>query len=181
MEEILDIYNQNKKITERKHIRGNNTLRENEYVLVVEIALINLKNQILLAKRSENKKNNPLKWETTQGSVKSGESSLKGAVREIQEELGIKIQEKELKHIKTIRDENEHIFKDLFLLHKDMDEKELSFTDGEVINAKWFSMSEFEEMRKRSKLSSNMNFNSEIIKKYITDDRFIIRGENHEE
>ena len=73
MEEILDIYDANKEKTEKKHIRGNDTLKTNEYVVVVEALILNSKGQILLGQRSANKKRNPLKWETTQGSVKSGE------------------------------------------------------------------------------------------------------------
>ena len=64
MEEILDIYDANKVKTEKKHIRGNDTLKANEYVVVVETLILNSKGQILLGQRSENKKRNPLKWES---------------------------------------------------------------------------------------------------------------------
>ena len=56
MEEILDIYDANKVKTEKKHIRGNDTLKANEYVVVVEVLILNSKGQILLGQRSENKK-----------------------------------------------------------------------------------------------------------------------------
>ena len=56
MEEILDIYDANKVKTEKKHIRGNDTLKANEYVVVVETLILNSKGQILLGQRSENKK-----------------------------------------------------------------------------------------------------------------------------
>lgn len=54
MEEILDIYDENKVKTEKKHIRGNDTLKTNEYVIVVEALILNSKGQILLGQRSEN-------------------------------------------------------------------------------------------------------------------------------
>ena len=167
MEEILDIYDENKIKTEKKHIRGNNTLKENEYVLVVEIPIINFKDQILLAQRSETKKRNPLKWETTQGSVKSGENSKEAAIRELREELGINISKDELHYLETEKDVDEHIFKDMFYVRKNIDMKEICFSDGEVKDAKWVDINEFKKMNIEGQLANNMNFNLNKIYKII--------------
>lgn len=163
MEEILDIYDENKVKTEKKHIRGNNTLKANEYVVVVEALVLNSKKQILLGQRSENKKRNPLKWETTQGSVKSGENSKEAAVRELKEELGINISKDSLNYVQTLKDDNEHIFKDMFWVKEDIGVNEIKFTDGEVINAKWVDIDEFNNMNQLNQLASNMDFDLEKI------------------
>lgn len=163
MEEVLDIYDINKAKTEKKYIRGSNTLKTNEYVLVVEIIIINSQNEILLGQRSESKKINPLKWETTQGSVKNGENSREAAVRELNEELGINISKESLNYLETLKDDNEHIFKDMFWIRQDIDINKINFTDGEVINAKWVNINQFKNMNKLNQLASNMDFNLEKI------------------
>lgn len=163
MEEILDIYDENKVKTEKKHIRGNDTLKPNEYVVVVEALLLNSKGQILLGQRSENKRRNPLKWETTQGSVKSGENSKEAVVRELKEELGLDIAKESLNYVQTLKDDDEHIFKDMFWVKKDIDINEINFTDGEVVDAKWVDINEFNNMNKLNQLASNMDFDLDKI------------------
>ena len=164
MEEILDIYDANKVKTEKKHIRGNDTLKANEYVVVVETLILNSKGQILLGQRSENKKRNPLKWETTQGSVKSGEDSKIAAIRELKEELGIEVSEGNLNYVQTLKDDDEHIFKDMFWAKKDIDINLVRLTDGEVVDAKWVDINEFNNMSKLNQLASNMDFDLDKIK-----------------
>lgn len=167
MEEILDIYDSNKIKTSKKYIRGSNNLKEDEYVIVVEIIIFNSKNEILLSQRAGNKKINPLKWETTQGSVKSGEYSKEGAIRELKEELGIIINKEDLKYFETIKDEKEHIFKEMFWVNKDIELDNIKFADGEVIDVKWFNINDFEKLYKSNELANNMNFNLENIFKIL--------------
>ena len=163
MEEILDIYDENKVKTEKKHMRGSGTLRTNEYVVVVEVLILNSKGQILLGQRSKNKKRNPLKWETTQGSVKSGENSEEAAARELKEELGLNIAKESLNYVQTLKDDDEHIFKDMYWAKKDIDINDVKFTDGEVVDAKWVDINEFNNMSKLNQLASNMDFDLDKI------------------
>lgn len=163
MEEILDIYDENKVKTEKKHMRGSGTLRTNEYVVVVEVLILNSKGQILLGQRSENKKRNPLKWETTQGSVKSGENSEEAAARELKEELGLNIAKESLNYVQTLKDDDEHIFKDMYWAKKDIDINDVKFTDGEVVDAKWVDIKDFNNMNKLNQLASNMDFDLDKI------------------
>ena len=163
MEEILDIYDENKVKTEKKHIRGSGTLRTNEYVVVVEVLILNSKGQILLGQRSENKKRNPLKWETTQGSVKSGENSEEAAARELKEELGLNIAKESLNYVQTLKDDDEHIFKDMYWAKIDIDINDVKFTDGEVVDAKWVDIKDFNNMNKLNQLASNMDFDLDKI------------------
>lgn len=163
MEEILDVYDENKVKTEKKHIREDYILKANEYILVVEVLILNSKGEILLGQRSKNKNKNPLKWEATQGSVKSGENSVKAAARELQEELGIDVQEEELNYVMTSKDDYEHTFKDMFWVKKDIDINEVKFTDGEVVDAKWVDINEFNNMNNLNQLSSDMDFDLDKI------------------
>lgn len=161
--EVLDVYNDKKELTGKKYIRGSNNLKENEYVMVIEIIVLNMKNEILLSKRAENKKINPLKWETTQGSVRAGENSIEAVKRELNEELGLTIHN-DIDFFKTIKDKREHIFKDLFFTRGNLKISEVKFLDGEVIDAKWVTIDQFIKMKKRGELAQNMNFNVKYIR-----------------
>ena len=167
MKEILDIYDSNKVKTAKTYIRGSNNLKQDEYVIVIEVAIINSNNQILLSQRSGNKKLNPLKWETTQGSVKSGEDSKLATVRELNEELGISLNKENLNYFKTIKDDEEHIFKDMFCIKENIDLNSIKFTDNEVIDVKLVDIDEFYKMNKSNQLASNMNFNLENLKQLV--------------
>ena len=58
------------------------------YHLSVSVWIVNQQGQYLLSQRHP-KKQYPLYWECTGGSVLSGETSLQGAIREVKEELGM--------------------------------------------------------------------------------------------
>ena len=167
MKEILDIYDENRKITGKVYERGSNLLKSNEYVIVVEIIIFNMQNEILLSRRSESKKINPLKWETTQGSVKSKENSKEAAIRELKEELGVGITENELHFYKTIIDTKEHVFKDLFWIRKSIKLNEIHFMDGEVIDAKWVTIEKIKTMYNSNELANNMNFTYDYINELL--------------
>lgn len=142
--EKLDIYNENKiktgKIIERKE---EVTIEKNEFVLAVQCWIINTKNEILLTKRKLDKKFGGM-WEPTSGLVKSGEDSIQGIKREIKEEIGIEIEDKELKLLKTVK--GEETIRDIYIINKDIALEDIKFNDGEVINAKYVTIEEFEKM-----------------------------------
>ena len=86
--EIWDLYDENKNVTGRYCIRGNE-IPDNLYHLVVHVWIKNSKGEYLISQRSENRPKFPLKWECVGGSVLKGETSLQGALRETKEEIGI--------------------------------------------------------------------------------------------
>lgn len=146
--EFLDIYDKDKnktgKIIERETAV---TLNEDEFVNSVQCWIINADNKILLTKRRINKKNGGT-WEPTVGLVQSGETSLQGIKRELQEEIGLFLDDNELKLISTKLDKSEkyNFIRDTYIVKKDIDLKNISFNDGEVIDVKYVTIDEFEEM-----------------------------------
>lgn len=89
MREYLDIFDENNKsLNEKKerkivHEKG---LWHRE----ISVWIINEKNDILIQKRAETKKLAPNKWSLCAGHVMTGETIIEAALREIEEEVGIK-------------------------------------------------------------------------------------------
>lgn len=142
--EKLDIYDENRvktgKIIERKEGKS---VDGNEYVLAVQCWIINTKKEILLTQRKLDKKDGG-KWEPTSGLVQSGENSIQGVKRELREEIGIGIDDRELKLFKTVKEGN--TIRDIYVVNKDISIDDIKFCDGEVINAKYVTIEEFEKI-----------------------------------
>lgn len=163
MSELIDVYNSKKertgKVVERK--RGA-FLEKGEYIIAVVCWIINSDGKILLTQRKLDKHNGGL-WEPTAGLVVSGESSLHGIIREVDEEIGININKSEIKLIKEIVEERPDVsfFRDIYLIRKNIDLNSIKYKDGEVVNAKYVTIDEFKFML----------FNKEILEqlKYFVD------------
>lgn len=165
MNDIVDIYNENKEKTGKTKIRHIDTLEEAEYLIGVQATIINSKKEILISQRSEKKEKAPLMWECNGGAVIAGETSLQGILREVQEELGIIFQETEAIFLKTVK--KEHKFKDIYLFIKDINISDITFQDGEAIAAKWVTMEEFMKMYKNNEIVQNVDFGREDYQKCL--------------
>ena len=86
--EIWDLYDENRELLGKDHVRGEQ-LPIGGYHLVVHVWIRNSKGEYLIAQRSANRPTNPLMWECVDGSVVKGEDSLQGVLREVKEEVGI--------------------------------------------------------------------------------------------
>lgn len=91
--EIWDLYNENRQLTGRDHIRGEE-IPLGYFHLVVHVWIRNSEGNYLISQRSVNRPMNPLKWECVGGSVLKGEDSLTGALRETKEEVGLTLDPK---------------------------------------------------------------------------------------
>ena len=94
MTEIWDIYDKNGNKTGRTMQRG--IPKDGDYMLCVHMYLFNPKGEVLVQKRSKNKESHPGEWDITGGAAISGESSIDAILRETEEEVGIKLDEKDL-------------------------------------------------------------------------------------
>ena len=166
--ELWDVYNIDRekagKVIDRHSFE---ILQNGEYHLVAEAIIINSKQEILMSKRAASKTKYPLMWECNGGSVKSGEDTLQAILRELKEELGIKLNKDEAIFYKTIRDDKAKDFKDIWIFRKNIDLKELLFTDNEVIEAKWVSIKQFEKMRKHNDIVPTIDFDEKELKNII--------------
>lgn len=166
MKEKWDIYNEEKRQTGKKCFRDVRKLKSGEYHLVVTAIILNENNEILISKRAGYKKH-PNMWECCGGSVKSGESSLEGMLREIKEELGIVFNKREAMYLKTIKSEENHDFKDLWVFKRNIKDNEITKPDGEVIDTKWVKIEEFNKMLNNNEFVPTIDFNEDLYNRAI--------------
>lgn len=138
------------------------------YHLGADVWIINSEDKILIQKRAPFKKLEPNVWAMTGGSVIVGETSLNTIVREAKEELGINIDEKELKLATKFR--TGHVWVDTYILKCDYDIEEMEFQKEEVSEAKWATWEEIDELVKNNNFIKNRwEFVSQILKKEINE------------
>lgn len=155
MEEIWDVYDENKRKTGETMKRVPYVYTPGKYNLIVTATILNSKNEILISKRAENKKFG-LMWELPGGAVRAGETSLEGILREVKEEIGVKFTKKEAIFLKELKREKD--FKDIWLFKRDVKDEEIKFADGEVIDTKWVSIEEFLKMFEEKQIVPGVNF-----------------------
>ena len=119
---------------------------------VVHIWILNSKGQLLIQKRSKEKSFFPNAWDVTVGGhVGLGEASIVSCRREMEEELGLKLNENKFEFLFSFADQmtyknmvvNE--IADVYLVKMDLEIKDLKFQKEEVSTAKWISKEEFFE------------------------------------
>lgn len=138
--EYTDLYDENKNLTGEKIFREKGTkliVPKGRYSVVVLAFIENSKGEFLFQMTSKRKKN---VWATTGGHVKSGQTSKKAIIEEIKEELGIDINDDEVKLFKTYKYDD--AFKDVFYIKKDIDINSLTYQEDEVEYVKYLTKDE---------------------------------------
>ena len=142
MIEYWDLYNVDREKIGKPHMRGE-PLEQGTYHLVVNVWIVNSKNEVLITRRHPKKELWGGLWEcSAAGGVIAGEDSLQGALRETEEEIGIKLPPSDAVLIQTITRKDD--IRDTFLFRKDINIEDLTFHPDEVVDAKWVTRSEFE-------------------------------------
>lgn len=142
--ELVDVYNsKHEPLGYTKKRKG---LDIGEYRLSAFIWIINDKDELLIQQRLGSTNRFPDMWGATAGGVRAGESSLEGAIRETEEELGIILKEDELEFIGSTRRDFDYV--EVWLCKKNISLEEINFNKEEVQDIKWVSIDEFKEMLK---------------------------------
>jgi isopentenyldiphosphate isomerase len=158
--ELWDIFNSNRELMPYKKPRKSE-LSDSEYHIAVRMWIVNSQGMILLSLRNSNKSGSLL-WECTGGSVISGESRLDAAVREVYEELGITLDSNSAKLISSERRGKHHDFYDIWLFKKDIKHEEFKLDLDEVVDVKWVTIIEFDQMCKEGYIMPTLSFFSKI-------------------
>lgn len=114
--------------------------------------IIDKDSNILLQKRSANKKLWPNKWDVTIGGhVNAGEFGRQALIRECKEELGIDITDDEIKYListTSVYNKNGYInnhYDECYLITKNVNIEDLKLQEEEVSEAKYFPKEEILE------------------------------------
>lgn len=125
--EICDIYDIYGNRTGKTFIRGE-PLSDGQFVMVVDVWIVNSKDEILIQKRSPYKKDLPDTWATHSGCVLAGESSQQACIREPLEEIGIHILPSQIH--KLNRKLRGRLLSENFVVEQDFDVRDARFTGG---------------------------------------------------
>ena len=142
--EKWDLYTLDRVKTNRVITRGDD-IPKNLYHLVVHVCIFNAKNQMLIQQRQTFKKGWPNMWDVTVGgSAMIGENSRQAAVREVAEELGLKIDLENTPPV--ITKYFSEGFDDIYILEKEIDISNLILQYEEVQAVKWAGIEEILDM-----------------------------------
>lgn len=151
--EFLDVVDEDNqllgKVEEREVIH-----REGIWHREIAIWVMNEEGEILLQKRALSKKTNPGKWGLTAGHIDAGEKEIIGAIREIKEEIGIVVTEKDLKELLCIKCSDVHseskIFNNYYAYHYflrvNQTIEEYKIQKKELSEVKYFTLEELEKI-----------------------------------
>ena len=141
--EFFDVFDKNRKPLNKILPRGSK-LQEIEFNQGAEIWIINRDNEFLISQRSINK-SHPNLWECPGGCSIAGENTLQTIKREILEELGIDLNNKEPLFIDTILYKSQFVDIYIIKLNK-LNLDDLILQKDEVQNAKFVSITNLEKM-----------------------------------
>ena len=145
--EPVDLFDENRaplgKIAERRGERA-----KGEYQSIVHICMFNSRGQLLIQKRSKEKKTWAELWDVSAaGGVDAGESSRQAAQRECWEELGYRLDLSDKRPAITL-----HIprgFDDFYIVNCDVSEEALTLQAEEVTAVRWVTKEDVLELLKR--------------------------------
>lgn len=172
MEELIDILDQN-------GIKTGETLSRTEihkqglWHRIIVVAIIDKNGHLLMQQRSDNKDTNPGKWDiSTAGHVSAGQTSEEAAVREISEEVGLDIDENQLKYICTYKNianvKENYIDKqiyDFYIVNIDeINLENIKMQESEVQQIKLSSKEEVQEMLDNKVVVRRQEAYKELIK-----------------
>ena len=141
--EYLDIYDDNGIPTGRTIVRGdkNAKLDKNEHIAVAVIFLENDNNEFLIQKASQEKGSY---YSSTGGHVCSGETPLSTIKREVEEEIGINIDNDQIEEYGFL--DYDMPLRYIYYLKKNIDLKDVHVQKEEVEYVKYMSVTEILEL-----------------------------------
>ena len=136
--EFVDVYDQDGNF--KGYTKERNSLSVNEYLLSVHIYLYNNAHELILQKRALSKKEMPGVWCVTGGVVATKETSLHAAKREVNEELGIIINDDQMRYLG--RCFNNNYLVDIFSARCDVPLNLYILKEDEVMDVKLMALEE---------------------------------------
>ena len=155
MSEIWDIYDKSKNKTGRLHQRGI-PLNKDDYHIVIHAWVVNSNDEVIITKRHNSKKICPNMWECTEGSILAGEDSIEGAVRELEEEIGLSFKKEDAIFLTSFVLEFSNTIVDSYMFRRDVNIDDLIFQENEVSDAMIVNREKYLEMCKNGDIISSI-------------------------
>lgn len=163
--EKWDLYTKYREKTGKEHIRGEK-IPEGFYHLVVHVWIRNRKGEYLISQRSADRPAFPLMWECADGSVLKGENSIGGALREVKEEVGLDLEQKDGKLVfskirgSDVKYEGKMFndIMDVWLFEYNGELQMGAATAAEVAACKWMTVSEIRNLYEDKKMVHTLDY-----------------------
>lgn len=135
--------------------------RDGDWHRAAHVWIITPDDRVLLQKRSLAKENHPGLWDVSSaGHVSAGETAIDAALRETEEELGIRIDAADLEPLGITRESHvinrgtyiDNEVHELFLVRRDVDLATLRLQPGEVDDARLVAFDEMRDMIARGEM-----------------------------
>lgn len=145
--EYFDLYDKNGVSLHKTMLRGSSNL-PGEYHKVVHIWIKNQEGKYLIQQRNKTIDKVPFMWAITSGAITTGEESLKGAIRETEEEIGLSLLPHQLQLIKQyiVDDPYANHMIDVYLVESNVLIKDLKLDINEVKQCAFQSLATIKKM-----------------------------------
>lgn len=163
--EIFDVVDKNRKSLGYTKERGMK-LEENEYSVGVEIWIIN--NKKLLITRRSLSKSHAGKWEVPGGCSHAGENSVDTLIREINEEIGITINNNGFELIDTVIYKKQ--FVDIYKSKRAINLNDIVLQEDEVCDVRYVTRNEFLKMADNGEIVKSVYNRYKIVKDKLKND-----------
>lgn len=148
MEELIDIYDEDRNRTGATIPREGAFLKEGEYMLYVLAIVQNAEGKYLITQRSMDKHWAAGWWEVTGGGVLAGETSADAVLREVREEVGLDVSDQPLVPVHAYRnvdlERGDNYIVDIYHFHLDVDEGDVTLQDSEAVACQFATWEEIE-------------------------------------
>lgn len=146
--ELWDIYDENKQPTGRTMVRDDWNMKDDEFHLTVQAAIMRPDGRFLITRRKLTKSWGAGWWEVSGGGVLAGETSREAVIREVREETGLDVTSAKSDLAFTYRrdnhEEKNNYFVDVYRFELDFDESDVTVQEEEVEE---FRLATLEEIR----------------------------------
>ena len=153
MEELIDIYDENRNRTGETTAREGAFMHEGEYMLYVLAIVEDVQGRYLITQRSLEKHWAAGWWEVTGGGVLSGETSAQAVVREVGEEVGLDVSGESLEPVYAYRnvdlDRGDNYIVDIYHFRLDVSDDDVTLQDSEAIACRFATWDEICEIADR--------------------------------